>query len=85
MTDPTDCTFPSSGIVLYVWPGQWALPSFDPQCLAALLYLQLAIPGQFSVAECSHPDLSPTGRSLRFPLLLEEESWMTRTAPIPDS
>jgi sorting and assembly machinery component 37 len=61
-----DCTLPSSGIVLHVWPGQWDLPSFDPQCLAALLYLQLAIPGQFRVAECSYPDLSPTGRSFRF-------------------
>ena len=62
-SDMTECTLPSSGIVLHVWPGQWALPSFDPQCLAALLYLQLAIPGQFRVAECSNPDLSPTGRS----------------------
>jgi len=57
-----DNTLPSSGIVLHVWPGQWSLPSFDPQCLAALLYLQLAIPGQFSVAECSYPELSPTGQ-----------------------
>jgi sorting and assembly machinery component 37 len=58
-------TLPSSGIVLHIWPGQWALPSFDPQCLAALLYLQLAIPGQFHVAECSYPDLSPTGKVFR--------------------
>ena len=59
----SDCTLPSSGVVLHVWPGQWSLPSFDPQCLAAVLYLQLAIPGQFRIAECSYPDLSPTGRS----------------------
>ena len=64
-SDMSDCTLPSSGIVLHVWPGQWALPSFDPQCLAALLYLQLAIPGQFHVAECSYPDLSPTGKVFR--------------------
>jgi len=61
---------PSSGIVLHVWPGQWALPSFDPQCLATLLYLQLAIPGQFHVAECSYPDLSPTGQ---LPFLTHEQ------------
>jgi len=65
-----DCSLPSSGIVLYVWPGQWSLPSFDPQCLAALLYLQLAIPGQFTVAECSYPDLSPTGQ---LPFLTHEQ------------
>ncbi|KAF8798160.1 hypothetical protein BYT27DRAFT_7265267 [Phlegmacium glaucopus] len=65
-----DCTLPSSGIVLHVWPGQWALPSFDPQCLAALLYLQLSIPGQFCVAECSYPDLSPTGQ---LPFLTHEQ------------
>lgn len=64
-----DCSLPSSRIVLYVWPGQWSLPSFDPQCLAALLYLQLAIPGQFTVAECSYPDLSPTGKCLHILLL----------------
>ena len=62
-SDMNGCTLPSSDIVLHIWPGQWALPSFDPQCLAALLYLQLAIPGRFRVAECSYPDLSPTGRS----------------------
>ena len=62
-SDMNGCTLPSSGIVLHVWPGQWALPSFDPQCLAALLYLQLAIPGQFHAVECSYPDLSPTGKS----------------------
>jgi len=65
-----DCTLPSSDIVLYVWPGKWALPSFDPQCLAALLYLQLAIPGQFRVAECSYPDISPTGQ---LPFLTHEQ------------
>ena len=61
-SDMNESTLPSSGIVLRVLPGQWALPSFDPQCLAALLYLKLAIPGQFRVAKCH--DLSPTtGRS----------------------
>ena len=30
-----------SSLVLYVWPGRWNLPSIDPQCLAAVLHLQL--------------------------------------------
>ncbi|KAF8163460.1 outer mitochondrial membrane transport complex protein-domain-containing protein [Crassisporium funariophilum] len=61
---------PSSGIVLHIWPGQWGLPSFDPQCLAAVLYLQLAIPGKFRVIECSNPDYSPTGQ---LPFLLHDQ------------
>ncbi|KDR73498.1 hypothetical protein GALMADRAFT_251207 [Galerina marginata CBS 339.88] len=61
---------PSSGIVLHIWPGQWGLPSFDPLCLAAVLYLQLAIPGKFSVKQCSIPDSSPTGQ---LPFLVHEQ------------
>lgn len=53
-----------SQIILYVWPGRWNLPSIDPSCLAAVLYLQLAIPGQFHIAECANPDLSPNGTFL---------------------
>ncbi|KAF7964461.1 hypothetical protein HWV62_7413, partial [Athelia sp. TMB] len=51
-----------SQLVLHIWPGQWNLPSHDPSCLAAVLYLQLAIPGQFSISECTNPDLSPNGQ-----------------------
>ncbi|KAL1758357.1 hypothetical protein FB107DRAFT_207506 [Schizophyllum commune] len=47
---------------LYVWPGEWGLPSMDPSCLAAILYLQLALPGKFTVSHCMNPDLSPTGQ-----------------------
>ncbi|KJA27465.1 hypothetical protein HYPSUDRAFT_179521 [Hypholoma sublateritium FD-334 SS-4] len=57
-------------IILYIWPSQWELPSFDPLCLAAVLYLQLAIPRQFSVIECSSPDGSPTGQ---LPCLVHEQ------------
>lgn len=52
---------PTSGIVVHIWPGQWDLPTFDPHCLATVLYLQLAIPDKFSLVECSNPDSSPTG------------------------
>ena len=54
----------SSKIVLHVWPAEWELPSIDPSCIAAVLYLQSAIPGQFYISECTNPDLSPTGQSL---------------------
>ncbi|KAL1741320.1 hypothetical protein HDZ31DRAFT_45690 [Schizophyllum fasciatum] len=47
---------------LYVWPGEWGLPSMDPACLAAILYLQLAVPGRYIVSHCLNPDLSPTGQ-----------------------
>ncbi|KAG6332673.1 hypothetical protein ID866_6418 [Astraeus odoratus] len=46
---------------LYVWPSKWGLQSLDPACLAAVMYLQLAMPGKFRVAECSDPDMSPNG------------------------
>ena len=25
-------------LVLYVWPGDWDLPSLDPECLTAMVY-----------------------------------------------
>ncbi len=53
-----------SEIVLYIWPGQWGLHSFEPMCLATVIFLQLSIPGKFSVVECTNPELSPTGRSV---------------------
>lgn len=54
----------TDSIVLHVWPAEWDLPSIDPSCIAAILYLQSAIPGQFYISECTNPDLSPTGQSL---------------------
>ncbi|KAF8911986.1 Tom37 C-terminal domain-containing protein [Gymnopilus junonius] len=65
-----DYTLPTPVIVLHIYPGQWDLPSFDPICTAALLYLQLAIPGQFSLKACSDPDSSPTGQ---LPFLVHEQ------------
>ena len=28
--------------ILYVWPGEWDLPSLDPECLIAMCYAQYA-------------------------------------------
>ncbi|KAL4067917.1 hypothetical protein V8B97DRAFT_1939788 [Scleroderma yunnanense] len=47
--------------ILHVWPSKWELPSLDPACLAAIMYLQLSMPGKFQVAACSDPDMSPNG------------------------
>ncbi|KAJ7510071.1 hypothetical protein B0H11DRAFT_1957498 [Mycena galericulata] len=47
--------------ILHVWPGQWGLPSIDPPCSVAVVFLQLAIPGQFTISYCTNPDLSPSG------------------------
>ncbi|KAF5373640.1 hypothetical protein D9758_000665 [Tetrapyrgos nigripes] len=56
----------STPLELFVWPGAWGLPSIDPLCLSAIIYLQLALPGQFTVIESVNPDVSPTGQ---FPFL----------------
>ncbi|KDQ60995.1 hypothetical protein JAAARDRAFT_173425 [Jaapia argillacea MUCL 33604] len=48
--------------VLHVWPGNWDLPSIEPSCLVAILYLQAAIPGKFALSTCTDPDLSPSGQ-----------------------
>ncbi|KAG0699643.1 outer mitochondrial membrane transport complex protein-domain-containing protein [Suillus ampliporus] len=55
VTQPTLCT-------LHIWPSRWNLPSIDPSCVAAVFYLQLAIPGKFEVVECTNPDVSPSGK-----------------------
>lgn len=52
----------STELELHVWPGAFELSSIDPSCLAAVLYLQLAIPNRFSIVECTSPDSSPNGR-----------------------
>lgn len=51
----------SGELVLRIWPSLWDLPSFTPECVAAVLYLQHALPGEFVVEECTNPDLSPNG------------------------
>ncbi|OSX65136.1 hypothetical protein POSPLADRAFT_1116715, partial [Postia placenta MAD-698-R-SB12] len=47
---------------LHIWPAHGQALSLDPASAAALLYLQLAIPGRFSVAHCANPDVSPSGQ-----------------------
>ncbi|KAI0038438.1 hypothetical protein FA95DRAFT_1505676 [Auriscalpium vulgare] len=49
-------------LTLHVWPSQWGLSSIEPSSLAAVFYLQLAVPGRFVIRECTNPDLSPTGQ-----------------------
>ncbi|EIN07269.1 hypothetical protein PUNSTDRAFT_104876 [Punctularia strigosozonata HHB-11173 SS5] len=51
----------NEALILHIWPGAWGLSSLHPTCLAAVLYLQLAVPGRFTVAESTNPDASPSG------------------------
>ncbi|KDQ17975.1 hypothetical protein BOTBODRAFT_29290 [Botryobasidium botryosum FD-172 SS1] len=60
MTEPSPT--PGFALTIHVWPAKWDLPSLDPSCLAAVLYLQLAFPGNYAIAECTNPDFSPTGQ-----------------------
>ncbi|EAU88816.1 hypothetical protein CC1G_01189 [Coprinopsis cinerea okayama7 len=69
----------SQRIQLYVWPKLWDLPSFDPYCLTAILYLQLAIPGDFTIIECTDVDLSPSGQ---LPFLVHGTEVVTSFASI---
>ncbi|KIK98722.1 hypothetical protein PAXRUDRAFT_823574 [Paxillus rubicundulus Ve08.2h10] len=48
--------------ILHTWPSKWNLKSLDPTCLAAVMYLQLTIPGKFRVAESTNPDESSNGQ-----------------------
>ncbi|TFK76339.1 hypothetical protein BDN72DRAFT_808740 [Pluteus cervinus] len=68
---------PSSSLVLHVWPGDWNLPTIDPSCLAAILYLQCVAPGAFSISTCTNPDLSASGQ---LPFLTHEQHV---TSPLP--
>ena len=77
-----DYVLPSPELVLHVYPGQWDLPSFDPLCAAALLYLQLAIPGKFIVRTCPEPDSSPTGMRAFFIAARQYSCIWARTAAI---
>ncbi|EJD41062.1 hypothetical protein AURDEDRAFT_186723 [Auricularia subglabra TFB-10046 SS5] len=47
---------------LYIWPGEWGLPSIDPHSLAAALYLQLVAPGKFLLVESVDADSAPHGQ-----------------------
>jgi hypothetical protein len=73
-----------SKVVLHIWPGSWKLLSVDPSCLAAVLYLQLSIPGNFSIVESSNPDIAPNGSNL-YLLNLSPISYLSlnaRTIPL---
>ncbi|KAI0721109.1 hypothetical protein C8T65DRAFT_632228 [Cerioporus squamosus] len=48
-------------VSLHIWPRHGDLLSFDASSVAALIHLQLTIPGQFSISYCANPDLSPSG------------------------
>ncbi|KAN0076919.1 hypothetical protein V8E55_010774 [Tylopilus felleus] len=48
--------------VLHTWPSKWSLQSLEPACLAAVMYLQLTIPGKFKVAPTTNPNTSPNGQ-----------------------
>jgi sorting and assembly machinery component 37 len=46
---------------LHVWGPAFSLPSIDPHCLAAIAYLQQAVPrGEWQLVASSNPTLSPT-------------------------
>lgn len=49
-------------LVLHVWPGRWDLPTIDASCLEAILFLQFAFPGLYSLVETADPDQSPSGQ-----------------------
>jgi sorting and assembly machinery component 37 len=61
MSEGAEAQNRSTELVLHVWPSQWELPSLDPQCIAAVLYMQLTFPGRYSIVECTDPDQSPSG------------------------
>ncbi|KAH9854213.1 Tom37 C-terminal domain-containing protein [Lenzites betulinus] len=52
----------SRDLVLHIWPKYDSVLSFDVASSAVLLYLQLALPGQFSVAYSANPKLPPAGQ-----------------------
>ena len=57
-------------LTLHIWPSKWDLPSIEPSCIVAAFYLQLALPGRFSIQECTNPDASPNGRSVSAEVVL---------------
>ncbi|KAJ1309783.1 hypothetical protein OPQ81_006548 [Rhizoctonia solani] len=77
MSEATQTDNRSAELILHVWPSQWDLPSIDPQCIAAILYMQLTFPGRYSIVECSDPDQSPSGQ---LPFLAHEH---TEVSPLP--
>ncbi|CAE6449084.1 unnamed protein product [Rhizoctonia solani] len=77
MSEGTQPENRSAELALHIWPSQWGLPSLDPQCTVAVLYLQLTFPGRYSIVECSDPDQSPSGQ---LPFLTHEHN---EVSPLP--
>ncbi|KAF8609984.1 hypothetical protein BDV93DRAFT_482949 [Ceratobasidium sp. AG-I] len=77
MSETAEQASTSPTLFLHVWPSQWNIPSFDPQCSAALMYMQLAFPGRYAIIECSDPDQSPSGQ---LPFLTHEN---IEVSPLP--
>ncbi|KAF8682133.1 Outer mitochondrial membrane transport complex protein [Rhizoctonia solani] len=77
MSEGTEVQNHSTRLILHVWPSEWELPSLDPQCIAAIFYMQLTFPGRYSIVECSDPDQSPSGQ---LPFLTHEH---TEVSPLP--
>ncbi|KUJ23786.1 uncharacterized protein LY89DRAFT_776031 [Mollisia scopiformis] len=59
---------------LHVWGPAFGLPSLDAHCLAAIAYLQQAVPrGKWQLIASSDPGLSPTNE---LPALRNAEIWI---------
>ncbi|KAF4615628.1 hypothetical protein G7Y89_g15278 [Cudoniella acicularis] len=59
---------------LHVWGPAFSLPSIDPHCLAAIAYLQQAVPrGEWQLVATSDPALSPTNE---LPALRNGDIWI---------
>ncbi|KHJ36007.1 putative mitochondrial import receptor subunit [Erysiphe necator] len=59
---------------LHVWGPAFGLPSIDPHCLAAIAYLQQAVPaGKWVVTASSNPTISPT---YELPALRDGDIWI---------
>ena len=66
-------------LTVYSWPHLWNLPSFDAECLAVIFYLQLAFPANYSIVECTDPDISPSGT---LPLLVHNSTKVSGVSSI---
>ncbi|QRV85878.1 hypothetical protein RhiJN_13896 [Ceratobasidium sp. AG-Ba] len=77
MSETQEAQSAPTSLVLHIWPAQWELPSIDPQCIAAVIYMQLTFPGRYSIVECSDPDQSPSGQ---LPFLTHEHN---EISPLP--
>jgi len=59
---------------LHIWGPAFSLPSIDPQCLAAIVYLQQVVPrDEWELIASCDDALSPTRSSPR--LILQQRTW----------